>query len=81
MKKEAKPKIKSQLNTNTAQESIPVFRAPVPRMHNWTSSASGPAFENSQWEAKDPYATPSAKRKLPNFIEEDSISRRTRGAL
>lgn len=57
--------------------ATPVYKAPVPRMHIWSTSPAlldtpSDSMLSSRWDKTDAYATPTMKRFVPNFTQDNS---------
>lgn len=63
--------------------STPVFRAAVPRMHLWptTTTAAPEPTPEFEWEQTFTYATPTARRQLPNFSGQETPERTIHGGF
>lgn len=62
--------------------ATPTYRAPVPRMHIWSTSPAlldtpSDSVPSSYWDKNDAYATPTMKRFVPNFTHDDSPGAQT----
>jgi hypothetical protein len=69
--------VKLGANIDDRLLSTPIYKAPVPRMHMWSTVLphSGTPFDSvpsSRWEEQDAYATPTMRRSIPNFTHHDS---------
>jgi hypothetical protein len=53
--------------------ATPLYRAPVPRMHLWpTTTNTCVSTAVSDWEQSTEYATPTARRVIPNFACQET---------
>jgi len=62
-------KEKQEIPIEPTLAGTPVYRAPIPRMHLWPTANTSTSTPTSEWEAPA-YATPSARRSIPNFSQE-----------
>lgn len=72
---------KLEANIDTRLLSGPTYRAPVPRMHMWSTSLpvgrpSTPSEStlSSGLDNEDIYATPTMRQSLPNFLSHRAYS-------
>lgn len=62
--------------------ATPAYKAPVPRMHIWSTSPTlldtpSDSAPSGRWDKNDAYATPTMKRFVPNFPQDDSPGTQT----
>jgi hypothetical protein len=58
-------------STPFAETPVQGFRGPVPRMH-WPAATENTPL--SEWEVNPVYATPTARREVPNFPSQETTS-------
>ncbi|KFY29704.1 hypothetical protein V494_08529 [Pseudogymnoascus sp. VKM F-4513 (FW-928)] len=75
-------KIEEMDSTTSQLMATPEYKAPVPRMHIWSTSPtlldtpSGSA-PSGRWDKSVAYATPTMNRFVPNFTQDDSPALQT----
>ncbi|OBT77893.1 hypothetical protein VF21_03209 [Pseudogymnoascus sp. 05NY08] len=62
--------------------ATPAYKAPVPRMHLWSTSPAlldtpSDSVPSNSWGKIDAYATPTMRRFVPNFTQDDSPGTQT----
>ena len=75
-------KVEDMDSTTNQLMATPKYRASVPRMHLWSTSPAlldtpSDSAPSSRWDKNDAYATPTMKRFVPNFTQDDSPGTQT----
>lgn len=75
-------KIEDMDSTMNQLMATPAYKAPVPRMHLWSTSPAlldtpSDSVPSSHWDKNDAYATPTMRRFVPNFTQDDSPGTQT----
>ncbi|KFY18007.1 hypothetical protein V491_04888 [Pseudogymnoascus sp. VKM F-3775] len=70
-------KIEDMDSTLNQLMATPVYKAPVPRIHIWSTSPTllntpSNSAPSGYWDKNNAYATPTIKRFVPNFTHDDS---------
>ncbi|KAI9745427.1 MAG: hypothetical protein M1818_000961 [Claussenomyces sp. TS43310] len=71
VKAEAKTEVKKEIKKHVQLSTTPKYRAPVPRMHTWSTGMPAVNYASQetldQWKQDGGYETPTTHKSIPNF--------------